>query len=161
MINVFILLTATTAIASSAMVGMTPTSANAATVHTYSAETQRNQPNGSNATGSAPQDTTTVTPGSATTSDPTGIEDSKRWVGVNSHGPWINLSITAQKVILAMTSAAVTSAVCRLPEVGWALCALSAVAFTGLFELLKNQHICPDDKPVFKWYLSDHPSYCH
>ncbi|MDF2824583.1 MAG: hypothetical protein K0R68_1991 [Mycobacterium sp.] len=86
--------------------------------------------------------------------------ESKRWVGFNSHGMWINLSYTAQKVIIAMTSAAVTSGICRIPEVGWALCALSAVAFTGLFELLKSHRICPPDKPIFKWYVSNHPSYC-
>jgi len=88
------------------------------------------------------------------------LSQSLKQVGINSHGPWINLSYTAQKVILASAGAFITQAICRIPEVGWALCALTAVTFAGVFELLKAKRICPPDKPVFKLYLSSHPSYC-
>ncbi|NQX24236.1 hypothetical protein [Curtobacterium sp. VKM Ac-2852] len=88
------------------------------------------------------------------------LSGSLRQVGFNSHGPWINLSYTAQKVILAAGGAYATISVCRIPEIGWALCALSAVVFAGVFELLKAHRICPSDKPVFKLYLSNHTSYC-
>jgi len=88
------------------------------------------------------------------------LSSSLRQVGWNKHGPWINLSYTAQKVILAASSSYITANICRIPEVGWALCLLSAAAFAGLFELLKAHRICPANRPVFKLYLSNYPSYC-
>ncbi|PPF65151.1 hypothetical protein C5E16_13870 [Clavibacter michiganensis] len=83
-------------------------------------------------------------------------------MGWNSHGPWLDISYALQKVIIAVTSATATMQICRIGgEEGAAMCALGAIFFTGVFELLKSHRICPAGESFRLYYVSHHPSYCH
>ncbi|WP_317231242.1 hypothetical protein [Clavibacter sp. MX14-G9D] len=83
-------------------------------------------------------------------------------MGWNSHGPWLDISYAMQKVVIAVGSATATMQICRMGgEYGAALCALGAIFFTGVFELLKAHRICPAGQSFRLYYFSHHPSYCH
>ncbi|PPF51080.1 hypothetical protein C5B94_14965 [Clavibacter michiganensis] len=82
--------------------------------------------------------------------------------GWNSHGPWLDISYALQKTIVAMSSATATMQICRIGgEEGAALCAISGIFFTGVFEVLKSHRICPAGESFRLYYFSHHPSYCH
>ena len=112
-------------------------------------------------TASASGTSTTSAPSGPDVKDPHQIGASARSWGWNWHGGlWVDVPASAWPILVAFTGSAATANFCRIPEVGWLLCAIGGAATAAVVEWVKHHPPCPNNG-TFRFYTGDRESYCH
>ncbi len=72
----------------------------------------------------------------------------------------MDIPASAWPILVAFAGSAATSDFCRVPEVGWLLCAIGGAVTAAVVEWVKHHPPCPNDG-TFRFYTGDRESYCH
>lgn len=69
--------------------------------------------------------------------------------GSNSYGVWVKFSATEQRMIASGGGAGLAVAICAIPGVGWALCAVTSGIIAAAVVYISERGICPNQLLIY------------